>query len=97
MSMRQGVDKAAIELFLQQLGKTFRKPARLYLVALSEIYRGNSRDIADVKLLVQQKSIGLAELDNAYQETLAQLGKGLYPNLTPGRFRERYHAIRQLL
>jgi hypothetical protein len=32
MSMRQCVDKAAIEAFLQQLGRTFRKPARLYLV-----------------------------------------------------------------
>ena len=32
MSMRPSVDKAAIESFLQHLGQTFRKPARLYLV-----------------------------------------------------------------
>ena len=32
MSMRRGVDKAAIESFLQQLGRSFHKPARLYLV-----------------------------------------------------------------
>src|SRR6266700_2265775 len=32
MNMRQSVDKAAIESFLQQLGRTFRKPARLYLI-----------------------------------------------------------------
>jgi Nucleotidyltransferase of unknown function (DUF6036) len=180
MSMRQGVDKAAIESFLQQLGRTFRKPARLYLVggaalvhmgvrsgftqdidvqvsgasegnlivviqrmierlqinvefaspvdfiplpkqweahaqfvgrygsidvfyfdfysiALSKMERGNSRDIADVKLLVEQGIIALDELDNAYQEVLAQLGKGQYPRVTPKRFTERYRAIRRLL
>jgi Nucleotidyltransferase of unknown function (DUF6036) len=31
MSMRPGVDKEAIESFLQQLGRTFHKQARLYL------------------------------------------------------------------
>jgi len=180
MSMRPGVDKTAIESFLQQLGKTFRKPARLYLVggavlvhagvrpgftedidiqvsganegelivaiqrliqqmqinvefaspkdfiplprqwetharyvgrygevevfyfdfysiALSKIERGNNRDIADVKLLVQQKIINLEELDAAYQEVLAQLGKGRYPRITPERFSERYSALRKLL
>ncbi len=180
MSMRQGVDKAAIESFLQQLGKTFRKPARLYLVggaalvhmgvrsgftqdidvqvsgagegdlivaiqrmiermqinvefaspvdfiplpkqwelharfvgrygtidvfyfdfysiALSKMERGNNRDIEDVKLLVQQGIIDLAELDNAYQEVLTQLGKGRYPRITPKRFIERYQAVRRLL
>src|SRR6266702_2159679 len=154
MSMRAGVDKAAIESFLQQLGRAFRKPARLYLVggaalvhlgvrpgftqdidiqvsganegelivaiqrlidqmqinvefaspvdfiplpsgwerharyvgrygmidvfyfdfysiALSKIERGNSRDIADVRLLVQEKIITLQELDASYQEVLA--------------------------
>ncbi|HEU0002081.1 MAG TPA: DUF6036 family nucleotidyltransferase [Ktedonobacteraceae bacterium] len=180
MSMRQGVDKAAIESFLQQLGKTFRKLGRLYLVggaalvhmgvrsgftqdidvqvsgadegdlivaiqrmiermqinvefaspvdfiplpkqweaharfvgrygmidvfyfdfysiALSKMERGNSRDIADVQLLVQQSIITLDELDNAYQEVLAQLGKGRYPRITPKRFTERYQAVRRLL
>lgn len=180
MSMRPGVDKGAIESFLQQLGRAFRKPARLYLVggaalvhlgvrpgftqdidiqvsgsnegelivaiqrliqqmqvnvkfvspvdfiplpsqwemhtqfagrygkidvfyfdffsiALSKIERGNNRDIADVKLLVQQGMITLSELDVAYQEVLAQLGKGRYPRVTPQRFSERYTAIRKLL
>lgn len=180
MSMRQGVDKAAIESFLQQLGKTFRKPARLYLVggaalvhmgvrsgftqaidvqvsgasegdlivaiqsmiermqinvefaspvdfiplpkqweahaqfvgrygtidvfyfdfysiALSKMERGSSRDVADVKLLVEQGIITPGELDNAYQEVLAQLGKGRYPRVTPKRFTERYQAVRRLL
>jgi hypothetical protein len=180
MSMRQSVDKAAIESFLQQLGRTFLKPARLYLVggaalvhlgvrpgftqdidiqvggvnegelivaiqrliqqmqvnvefaspvdfiplptqwetqarfigrygkidvfyfdfysiALSKIERGNNRDIADVKLLVQQGIITLSELDVAFQEVLSQLGKGRYPRITPQRFSERYTAIRKLL
>jgi hypothetical protein len=180
MSMRPPVDKTAIESFLQQLGKTFHKPARLYLVggaalvhmgvrsgttqdidiqasgpnegdlivtiqhmihrlqvnvefaspadfmplpthwesharfvgrygqidvfyydftsiALSKIERGNTRDIADVKLLIEQRIVTLDELDKAYQEVLAQLGKGRYPRLTPQRFTERYQAIRKLL
>lgn len=180
MSMRPAVDKAAIEAFLQQLGKTFRKPARLYLVggaalvhmgvrdgttqdidiqvggsnegelivaiqrlihrlqvnvefagpadfiplpkqwesharfvgrygtidvfyfdfysiALSKIERGNTRDIVDVKLLVQQGIIRLDELDKAYKEVLAQLGKGRYPRIHPQQFKERYEAIRKLL
>src|SRR6266446_6969276 len=156
MSMRPSVDKTAIESFLQQLGRTFRKPGRLYLVggaalvhagvrpgftqdidiqvsganegelivaiqrliqqmqinvefaspmdfiplpsqwemhsryvgryggidvfyfdfysiAISKIERGNSRDIADVKLLVEQGIIALDELDTTYQEVFTQL------------------------
>ncbi len=180
MSMRPSVDKTAIESFLQQLGRAFRKPGRLYLVggaalvhagvrpgftqdidiqvsganegelivaiqrliqqlqinvefaspadfiplpsqwemhaqyvgryggvdvfyfdfysiALSKIERGNSRDIDDVKLLVQQGIITLNELDTAYREVLAQLGQGRYPRITPQRFSERYTAVLPLL
>jgi hypothetical protein len=68
-----------------------------YSIALSKIERGNSRDIADVRLLVQQKVITLDELDIAYQEVLAQLGQGRYPKLTPQRFSERYLDTRKLL
>jgi uncharacterized nucleotidyltransferase DUF6036 len=68
-----------------------------YRIALSKIERGNSRDIADVKLLVQQGIITLNELDVAYQEVLSQLGKWRYPRITPQRFSERYTAIRKLL
>jgi len=180
MSMRPSVDKKAIESFLTQLGRNFRKPGRLYLVggaalvhrgvrpgftqdidiqvsgasegelivaiqrlvqqmqvnvefaspgdfiplpsqwemhspyvgryggvdvfyfdfysiALSKIERGNSRDIADVKLLVEQGIIALDELDTTYQEVFTQLGKGRYPRVTPQRFAERYAAVRNLL
>ena len=68
-----------------------------YSIALSKIERGNNRDIADVKLLVQQNIITLDELDTAYQEVLAQLGQGKYPRVTPQRFSERYTAMRKLL
>ena len=68
-----------------------------YSIALSKMERGNSRDVADVKLLVEQGIINLDELDQAYQEVLAQLGKGRYPRITPRRFTERYQAVRGLL
>jgi hypothetical protein len=68
-----------------------------YSIALSKIERGNSRDIADVKLLVQKGIIKLDELDVAYQQVLVQLGQGRYPRLTPERFVQRYAAVRQLL
>ena len=37
-----------------------------YSIALSKMERGNSRDVADVKLLVEQGIITLDELDQAY-------------------------------
>lgn len=68
-----------------------------YSIALSKMERGNSRDVADVKLLVQKGIIKLDELDAAYQQVLAQLGLGRYPRLIPERFAQRYPAVRQLL
>jgi len=68
-----------------------------YSIALSKIDRGNTRDISDVKLLLGQNIITLPELDTAYEEVLAQMGKGTYARLDPQRFAERYTAVRQLL
>ncbi len=68
-----------------------------YSIALSKIEQATTRDIEDVRLLVQQQRIALDELDAAYQEVLAQLGTGRYPKITPERFAERYAAIRPLL
>ena len=67
-----------------------------YSIALSKIERGNNRDIADVKLLVERGIVSLDELDVAYQEVLSQLG-GRYPRITPQRFAERYSVVRSLL
>ncbi len=68
-----------------------------YSIALSKIDRGNTRDINDVKLLLEQGIITLEELDIAYREVLPQVGKGTYARLDPRRFAERYAAVRQLL
>lgn len=68
-----------------------------YSIALSKIERGNTRDINDVRLLVQQGIITLQELDVAYNEVLPQVGKRPYTRLDPQKFAERYTAVRQLL
>lgn len=92
LDMVCGVGKANFEDFIKQLGF-----ADCYSIALSKIERGTTRDIADVKLLVQQGIITLDELDQAYQEVLAQLGNGRYPRVTPQRFTRRYLDVRGLL
>src|SRR6266700_104757 len=180
MSMRPPVDKAQIENFLKNLGRTFRKPGRLYLVggaalvhmglrsgttqdidvevsedttdeifptiwqlrrqmqinvepvsaekfiplpsqwmaqskwigrygtvdgfyfdfysiALAKIQRGNTRDINDVKLLLQEKVITIQGLDDAYNEILPQVGKDPYKKLDPRQFAANYAAVRRLL
>ncbi len=68
-----------------------------YSIALSKIARGNSRDLQDVILLLQQQVISLAELDRAAHEVAAQMGKGNYKRLDPNDFLTRYQAIRQHL
>lgn len=68
-----------------------------YSLALSKIARGNSRDLQDVALLLQQQVISLAELDRAAQEVAAQMGRGNYKRLDPNNFLVRYQAIRQHL
>ncbi len=65
-----------------------------YSMALSKIERGNTRDIRDVKLLLQQHVISLQALDAAYQEVVAQMGKGSYQRLDPAQFAARYAAVR---
>ncbi len=68
-----------------------------YSIALSKIDRGNTRDLQDVVLLLQQQVITLTELDRAAQEVAAQMGKGNYKRLDPNAFLARYHAVRQHL
>lgn len=68
-----------------------------YSIALSKIQRGNSRDINDVKLLLQQNVITLEGLDAAYNEILPRVGKGPYNKLDPRQFSAHYTALRQLL
>src|SRR5438067_10470949 len=67
-----------------------------YSIALSKIERGNTRDINDVKLLVQQGVITLAELDVAFNEILPRVGKPPYKKLDPKEFAARYNRVRQI-
>jgi len=68
-----------------------------YSIALSKIQRGSTRDINDVRLLLQQGYIDLQGLDEAYQAVLSQVGKRPYNRLDPRQFATRYARIRQLL
>ena len=68
-----------------------------YSIALSKIQRGNTRDINDIKLLLQEKVITLQGLDDAYNEILPRVGKGPYNKLDPKQFAANYIAVRQLL
>lgn len=68
-----------------------------YSIALSKIQRGSTRDINDVRLLLQQNIITLAELDTVYNEVLPQVGKRPYNRLDPKQFALHYTTIRQLL
>ena len=68
-----------------------------YSIALSKIQRGSTRDINDVRLLIQQGVITLEGLDAAYQDVLPRVGKRPYNRLDPAQFAARYQTIRQLL
>jgi hypothetical protein len=68
-----------------------------YAVALSKMNRGNDRDIKDVKLLLQQGLLTLAELDAASGEVVANMGKGRYRRMDPQQFARRYQTIRAQL
>jgi hypothetical protein len=68
-----------------------------YSIALSKIQRGSTRDINDVRLLLQQGYIDLQGLDEAYQAVLPLVGKRPYNRLDPRQFATRYAMIRQLL
>lgn len=68
-----------------------------YSIALSKIQRGHTRDIKDVRLLLEQGVITLPELDAAYNEILPQVGKRPYSKLDPQQFAAHYVAVRQLL
>lgn len=68
-----------------------------YSIALSKIHHGTSRDIHDVKLLLQHQFITLQELDQAYHNILPRVGKRPYLKLDPEKFATQYTAIRQAL
>ncbi len=59
MSMREPVDKARIELFLNQLGAQTHQAGRLYLVGgTTMVYEGYRRATLDIDLLVEADDPG---------------------------------------
>jgi hypothetical protein len=54
MNMRQRVDQQRIELFLQQLGRQFTKPGRVYLVGgTTMVYEGLRQQTLDIDLALE--------------------------------------------
>lgn len=52
--MRQRVDQQRIELFLQQLGRRFTKPGRVYLVGgTTMVYEGLRQQTLDIDLALE--------------------------------------------
>lgn len=80
--------------FVGRYGKVDVSYFDFYSIALSKIDRGNARDLQDVALLIQQRIVALAELDQAAQEIAGQMGKGSYKRLDAQDFLTRYQAIR---
>ena len=72
-----------------------------YSIALSKMQRANRQDVVDVKLLVSNQVIGVAELDTLSQNVLSKIGNPPYdrllPNLTQHQFEQHYQTVRQLL
>ncbi len=61
------------------------------------MYRGTTRDIKDVKRLLERGEITFQDLDCAYDSALNKAGKGSYGWLDPHYFAERYAVERQIL
>jgi hypothetical protein len=86
MSLRPNVDRARIHSFLTELGRAFRRPARLYLVGgTTLVYEGLREITLDIDYAL--------EIDNAvhgdFMETLARLKHRLAVNVeeaSPGDF-----------
>jgi hypothetical protein len=73
MSMRPAVDKAAIESFLQQLGRTFLKPARLYLVGGAALVHLGVRPGFTQDIDIQVGEVNEGELIVAIQRLIQQM------------------------
>ncbi len=77
MSMRPNVDKKAIESFLQQLGRTFRKQGRLYLVGGAALVHAGIRSGFTQDIDIQ---VGETNEDDLII-TLQQLAKQMQINI----------------
>jgi len=73
MSMRPSVDKRSIESFLQQLGRTFRKSGRLYLVGGAAIVHAGIRPGFTQDIDIQVSGENEGELIVAIQRLIQQM------------------------
>lgn len=78
MSLRQQVDQQRIEYFLEQLGKRFKKPGRVYLVGgTSLVYEGLRQQTLDIDLTFE-----IARQDHtAFIQTVRELKERLSLNI----------------
>jgi hypothetical protein len=85
MSMRPNVDKRQIENFLKNLGRTFRKPGRLYLVGGAALVHAGLRSGSTQDIAVEVRAAAEDEMVNA----IRQLKETLKINIefaSPGDF-----------
>jgi len=66
-------------------------------LALMKMYRGTTRDIKDVKRLLERGEITFRGLDRTYQKVLNKAGKDGYGWLDPQHFVQRCTAVWRLL
>lgn len=73
MSIRPAVDKTAVESFLQQLGRSFHKPGRLYLVGSAALVHAGIRPGFTLDIDVQVGGANEGELIVAIQCLIQQM------------------------
>lgn len=86
MSLRQRVDRARIELFLQRLGEQFRRPARIYLVGgTTVVFEAIRQQTVDIDLVLEVSSADHGELIQAIRELKNSLSINV-EEASPGDF-----------
>ena len=86
MSFRPDVDRGRIDLFLRELGRAYRRPARLYLVGgTTVVYEGLRQTTADIDLGIQVEPVYHGELMRAIADLKDRLSINV-EEASPGDF-----------
>jgi hypothetical protein len=85
MSMRPNVDREQIENFLKNLGRTFRKPGRLYLVGGAALVHMGLRSGTTQDIDVEVSGANTGEMFNAIRQLVRQMNINVEP-ASPGNF-----------
>ncbi|HET7767934.1 MAG TPA: DUF6036 family nucleotidyltransferase [Chloroflexota bacterium] len=86
MSFRPDVDRSRIDLFLRELGRVYRRPARLYLVGgTTVVYVGLRQTTADIDLGIQVDPAHHGELMRAIADLKDRLSINV-EEASPGDF-----------